>query len=268
MKRRKRTPPTLIMKHLSPDEQTVLLMAQRRRTEYWRPPNRGKSIRRAAKHGLLIVACASGLLVGGTVNAATAPSAVSAPALFNDANAAQRAGRLGPAILDYERARLLAPRDGAITQNLRAARQKAGVAAPTVPVWQRPTHWLSLDALAGLASISLLLFGLLFFGTRLLPTSLRGLARIAGTSLSGIGLLAAAAIVLRWPELDRAVIVGTQPAARIAPATNAALSFELKPGELVQAENTYGAFVRIRAADGRSGWVSGAEIEKIIPSPM
>jgi hypothetical protein len=125
-----------------------------------------------------------------------------------------------------------------------------------------------LDALAGLASISLLLFSLLFFGTRLLPTSLRGLARIAGTSLSGVGLLAAAAIVLRWPELDRAGIVGTQPAARIAPAPNAAAVFELKAGELVQAEDAYGTFVRVRTSDDRSGWVAGVEVQKIIPSPM
>jgi hypothetical protein len=256
------------MRYLSPNEQRVLALAQRCCIAYGRRLKRVKAIGKTAKHGLLIATCAGGLLAAGTVNAAAAPSAVSAPALFNEANAAQRAGRLGPAILDYERARLLAPRDRAITQNLLAARQKAGVAAPRVPVWQRPAHWLSLDALAGLASISLLLFSLLFFGTHLLPKTLRGLARIAGTSLGGVALLAAAGIVLRWPELDRAVIVGTQPAARIAPATNAALSFELKPGELVKAENTYGAFVRIRAADGRSGWVSGAEIEKIIPSPM
>jgi hypothetical protein len=33
-------------------------------------------------------------------------------------------------------------------------------------------------------------------------------------------------------------------------------SFELKLGQLVQAENTCGDFVRIHAADRRSGWVS------------
>ncbi len=99
-------------------------MAQRRRVEYWRRLKRVKAFGRAAKHGLLIVACAGGLLAAGTLNAAAAPSAVSAPALFNEANAAQRAGRVGPAILGYERARFLAPRDGAITQNLRVARKK------------------------------------------------------------------------------------------------------------------------------------------------
>ncbi len=241
-------------------------MARRLRPEYWHRLTRVKALGRVAKHGSLIVVFACGFLAAGTVNAAVAPTAVSAPALFNEANAAQRAGRLGPAILDYERAHLLAPHDEAIRQNLRAAQQKAGVVAPAIPMWQRPAHWLSFDDLAGLASISLLLFGLLFFGTRLIPTNFRGLSHGVASLLGVSALLAASAITVCWPELDRAVIVGTQPVAHIAPATDAATTFELKPGELVQAEKTYGDFVRIRAADGRSGWVSKSEVEKIVPA--
>jgi len=52
----------------------------------------------------------------------------SAPLLFNLANAQQREGRLGQAILNYERAALLAPNDPDIAINLQLARQKAGVA--------------------------------------------------------------------------------------------------------------------------------------------
>jgi hypothetical protein len=40
---------------------------------------------------------------------------------------------------------------------------------------------------------------------------------------------------LRWSELDRAVIAA-QPVSRIARVTTSALSFEMKPGQLVQAE--------------------------------
>ncbi|MEP6673357.1 MAG: SH3 domain-containing protein, partial [Chthoniobacter sp.] len=67
--------------------------------------------------------------------------------------------------------------------------------------------------------------------------------------------------------LDRAVIVAASPAgARIAPAANAAVSFELKPGEIVRAESGYGTFLRIRTASGQGGWVSASEVEKIIPA--
>jgi len=253
------------MKHLSTNEK-VVLMTLHHRTEYWPRIMRVKALGKVAKHGLLIASCVCGLLATDTTNAAGLPSGVSAPGLFNEANAEQRAGRLGPAILDYERASLLAPRDEAIVKNLFTARQKAGVAEPAIATWQRPAHWLSFDILAAMTSVCLLLFNLLFFGTRLIPTSLRSLARGVASLLGMTALLAASAVAVRWPELDRAVVVGSHPVAHIAPAIDAAMSFELKPGELVREENTYGNFVRVRSADGRSGWVAASEVEKIIPA--
>lgn len=267
MKTSKPHNPAPIMKYLTPLEQKVHAMKKRHRAEYRRCMKRLHSIGKKARHTLLIAACASGLVYAITtpLHAAEAP-AVSAPALFNEGNAAQRAGRLGPAILDYERARILAPGDEAIAQNLRVAREKAGVATPAVPVWQRPAYWLSFNALAGLASISLLLFCLLFFGTCAIPMTLRGHTRAASAILGATMLFAAGAVALRWPELDRAVIVAASPsAARIAPAANAAESFEVKPGEIVRAEDRYGAFFRIRTADGKAGWVSASAVERIIP---
>ena len=190
-------------------------------------------------------------------------------ALFNAGNAAQRAGRLGPAILDYERARLLAPRDPAVVQNLAAARQKAGIVVPAIPAWQRPAHWLSFNALAVLISGSLLFANVLFFGRRFIPgfigIPVRGLAILPLAVIS----LGSAALALRWNELDRAVIVAASPAgARLAPAANAAVSFELKPGEIVRPEAVYGDFVRIRSAGNGSGWVAAAALERIIPPAL
>ena len=261
-------PSSPIMKHLSPHEQEILLISQRRRVEYLQSVKRAKRCGKTAKRGLLIAACAAGLFTAGAgwTEAAEAPWAVSAPALFNEANAAQCSGRLGPAILGYERAQWLAPRDPAIAQNLHAARQKAGLADPTVPGWQRPAHWLAFDSLAALGSISLLLFTLLFFGTRFVPITLRGLSRIVASMAGVITLLAASAVALRWVEIDRAVIVGNQPVAHLAPAANSAASFDLKPGEVVCVEDSYGNFVRIHATDGRSGWVARSEVQKIIPA--
>jgi SH3-like domain-containing protein len=71
---------------------------------------------------------------------------------------------------------------------------------------------------------------------------------------------------LRWPELHRAVVTASNPTARIAPTENAAPSFDLKPGVIVRAERTYGQFVHVRSSEGRTGWVTATEIEKIVPS--
>jgi hypothetical protein len=257
-----------ILQHLSHSEQMHLLTVRLRRSPKMPRVKKVKPRFNKPRHVLLLAALATGLFVTSatTVQAADESSGFSAPALFNEANAEQRAGRLGPAILNYERAQLLAPGDQAIAMNLRATRQKAGVSAPEFSAWESPAHWLSLDGMAGLASISLLLFSLLFFGRRLIPTTRRGLARGAAAALGVSALLAAICVAIRWPELDRAIVIGSHPAARIAPATDAATSFELKPGELVHAEGRYGDFVRIRSADGHPGWVTAADVGRVIPA--
>src|SRR4051812_46358566 len=99
MKLRPPTPtPPSIMKHLSPNERKTLLAAHGRRPEYPRRSKPAKAGNKAAKLATLIVACA-GAMLAGTVPARAAETAspVSAPALFNQANADQRARRLGPA---------------------------------------------------------------------------------------------------------------------------------------------------------------------------
>jgi hypothetical protein len=195
-------------------------------------------------------------------------SGVSAPTLYNEANAALRAERMGPAILGYERARLLAPDDPSILLNLGIAREQAGVAAPLIPRWLRPAHWLGFNGLAILASLSLLGFSFLFFAADWLPKNRLRLARYAAASLGVLTLFASTALALRWGELGRAVIVTAAPAdARIAPATNAAISFRVNPGEIVSEEGVYSHFVRICKEGGQRGWVGDDAVEKIIPSP-
>src|SRR5579863_4317233 len=61
---------------------------------------------------------------------------------YNLGNAHFREGKLGLAILDYERARRLAPRDPDIVANLRFAEQRLGVDDVNAPprAWQRYLH--------------------------------------------------------------------------------------------------------------------------------
>lgn len=255
-----------LMKHLSSGEQKLLITARRHRADSLRRMRRLKSLAGgAAKQILVIAACAAAFFVGTGGVKAAAESAVSAPALFNEANAAQRAGHSGPAILGYERARFLAPRDRSVAENLRVAREKAGVSAPVIPAWQRPAHAVGIDGLAALGSISLLLECLLILGMGLLPATLRGLARVAAIALGMIVLLAGAGVAVRWPELDRAVILGSPATAHIAPAASSGAVFELKAGELVTARREHGGFVLVRTPDERSGWVARADVERILP---
>ena len=248
------------LKNFSEIERKFVCLARRHRADYLRLLKQLKAY--ASKNGrrpLFIAACVLGLLT------TSAQAGISAPELFNQANAAQRAGRLGPAILGYERARLLSPGEPSIEQNLRIARERAGVNAPAIPVWQRPAHWLGFDEWAVLGSCSLVVGCALFFGKRYVP---RRAVSWIGASCAATVFLAATAIGLRWNELDRGVIQNAQTKAHIAPATDAQSTFELKSGEIVTAQREYGDFVLVRTLDQRSGWVSKSDVERVIPKPF
>jgi hypothetical protein len=248
------------LKNFSEIERKFVCLARRRHANYLRLLKQIKaSASKNGRRAFLIGACAFGLL------ATQAQAGVSAPELFNQANAAQRAGRPGPAILGYERARLLSPGESSIEQNLRIARERAGVNAPAIPVWQHPAHWLGFDEWALLGSCSLVVGCALFFGKRYVP---RRAVSWIGASCAATALLAATAIGLRWNELDRAVIQNTQAKAHIAPAADAQSTFELKAGEIVTAQREYGNFILVRTLDQRSGWVSKNDIDRVIAKPF
>jgi hypothetical protein len=248
------------IKHLSQIERRLIMLAWRHRADYLRLVKRmTASASRNGRYTLAITTCAVALFA----TTANAQSNYSAAELFNQANAAQRAGRLGPAILGYERARLLSPNDSSVEQNLRIAREKAGVTEPRIPTWQRPARWLSFDSWALFGTSALFMGCVLFCAIRCVP---RRAGRWIGANCAVAVLLAATAIAVRWNELDRAVIQNPQATAHIAPAADAQSTFELKAGEVVNARRDYGEFVLVRTLDQRSGWVKKSDLERIIPS--
>jgi len=218
---------------------------------------------------LLVAALAGGLMFGSAFAAeAAAPSQESAPALFNCGNALAREGKLGPAIIDYERAQQLAPRDPAIAANLQAVRDPAGLAAPTPAWWQSAARTLTMNEWAWSASLALaFVCGATFFG-RLLPTRLRQPLKTLSAVCALAVLVSITALWLRWPELSRAVVLNSHVTALIAPAESAEQVFPLAEGEIVTAKKELRNFVFVRTADGRSAWVARAQIERVIPLPV
>jgi len=184
----------------------------------------------------------------------------SAPVLFNLANACYRDGQFGAAILNYERAQVLAPHDHAIAANLRLARKKAGVPAPALSEVEKAARALGPNTLAWGGSIALAVLCWAIGVGRFLPRSSRSETKTIVRVALVILLLVATAFAIRWPELHRAIVVAAKVPARIAPASIAAESFGLKAGETVSATKTFGQFILIRMADGRSGWVSEKDI--------
>jgi hypothetical protein len=185
----------------------------------------------------------------------------SAPVLFNLGNAQYRAGHFGEAVLDLERAQVLAPRDAAVAANLHLAREKAGVSAPSLNAAGRVARFVSPNGLAWTGCAALAVFCLAFGAGRWFPT-VPFTRAIGGIAIAGV-LAVVAAFAIRWTSFDRAIVITADAPARIAPATTAARSFVLKPGESVEVTRTYGQFVLARTPDGRSGWVSESDIGSV-----
>lgn len=187
--------------------------------------------------------------------------------LYNLGNAAFRDGRVGEAIVSYERALQLAPRDQDIRANLRQVRKAAGLAEPEDGLWTRLVRALTGDAWAWLASAWLYLACAVLLLRRLGASTASRQARSALALALAASLVllavAAAACATRLGERDRAVVLDGDPVLRVAPYASATASSELAPGDIVRIERSHDGFTLVRTAAGRSGWMSVDALARI-----
>jgi hypothetical protein len=194
----------------------------------------------------------------------TTTQGYSAPVLFNLANAQLKAGEPGMAILNYERARWLAPRDPDIAANLRLAQEHTQ--APLAAGWPlRFADWFTVNAWAVLGAGSLLVLAATLPLALLLQRQ-RPVLRLARIVAVATLLGSLAAIAARWGELNRAVVVAKEAPARIAPVTVGSALFTLQEGTMVSIVKSHGPFALVSARNGQRGWVNRNIIEPVIAS--
>jgi hypothetical protein len=195
---------------------------------------------------------------------ARATTGYSAAALFNQANAYARNGKTGVAILDYERAQLLAPNDADIAANLHFVRAKAGLP-------EAPENWLTRsltcvrpNTLAWTGSFGLVLAGLSLLLVRLQPQH-----RVAFGSLTFAGaFLVASAIgsaITMWPKVNEAVVIARDAPAWNSPVPVAEPAFKLPEGETVTVRAERQDFALVQTSAGRAGWVARADLARVVP---
>ena len=189
---------------------------------------------------------------------------ISAKSLIATAEADLAAGRLGPAIVQYERARLLAPRAPTVTAGLARARSVAGLPPTDASVASRVVSRLDANEWGwiGMAGLILAAAGLIAHSWGLIRR--RGFLMLAlgGVGMASVGLLSAAEVT---PPPDRAVVVVPDAVARIAPFAKADEAFSVPEGSLVTVERTYDNYTLIAAPEGR-GWVPKGGVETILPA--
>ena len=186
--------------------------------------------------------------------------------LFNLGNAQFKQGRNGLAILAYERARRLSPRDPDIATNLALAREIAKSPDEPPALWKRvllaPAWSFSTAELAAAWTV-LWLAAWAAIAAVGLGRSLRATA--AALSLSVLFIGASLALRLWSDEISSwAVVVGPGvTAARFEPASGGKEHFRLEEGALVEVRDAREGWAQVRRRDGLRGWIPEESVGRL-----
>jgi tetratricopeptide (TPR) repeat protein len=184
---------------------------------------------------------------------------------FNLGNAWFRQDKLGLAILNYERAQRLSPRDPDILANLKFAQQRLGV-DETAPPFRRfvrnavrsrtlaEWNWIEV---AGLWLTLLAVAGCIW-----LPKWRMGFI-IAAVAVACVWAMATTALVGRVSAPPEAIVLASKSEARSAPLPLATVLFNLTEGVRVAIREDRGEWLFVERADGKQGWVNRSALAGI-----
>jgi len=200
-------------------------------------------------------------------------SGIQAPEVYyNLGNAYFRQGRIGRAILNYERAQRLDPADPDARYNLDFCRRQ--VADRDAP----PSHWLASAYQAWTRAVGargevwlLLVFylpGSVALGAWILARQerFRRLARFVTVVLLLLALPAAGLVILRaaFRAADApAIVLADKVEGRSGPGDDNAALFTVHEGLKVQVRNQSGGWVQVLLPNGLNGWVPASAAERI-----
>ncbi len=196
---------------------------------------------------------------------ATADGTYSAAGLYNLANAYARAGKPGMAVLNYERADLLAPNDGDVRANLTYVRQALHLPVQTQGPLDRIAHLASPGTVAWLGVLGMLVAGASLIAIKILPRYRALWIAATCASLAPIGFTACNA--LYWePKTHEAVVIAASTTIRATPVPMGDSLQELPEAQTVTLLQGHEDFVLIRTPSGRSGWVARADLADVVPA--
>ena len=187
--------------------------------------------------------------------------------LFNLGNAYFKQSRLGPALLNYERARRLLPRDPDIAANRAFALERAGTVPQANSAWVEVLFPIGVRATANELAVASLVLTWILAGLmtlrNLMSTSRKGAEQAAVAA----GLMLAfviANLVFRLSTVElaaRAMVVSEGGAiARYEPSDTGAEYFRPGEGETLTVAERRPGWSKVRRADGVRGWVKDSAL--------
>jgi tetratricopeptide (TPR) repeat protein len=191
---------------------------------------------------------------------------------YNLGNSHLRMGDHGPAILAYERARLLTPRDPDLRANLAMARKNAAAFDEEPGLHPRVAaalQFLSRDEWSWLVAAGAMLLGVLGLLCGVARIKRGWMTRVTATSaaLSTLMILAGSvALYLRRDEAARGVILSADAVLRLSPFETAESVATPGPGRIVRLGEKSGdfRFIEIPGTD-LQGWLADKDVAAVIP---
>lgn len=195
---------------------------------------------------------------------ASAPVAYSASGLYNLANSYARAGNSGLAVLNYERAALLAPGDADIQANLKYLQTSLHLPVQARSKLETVAHLASPAIVAWIGVLGILIVGASLLLSKLIPQ--RRAAWLAGlvVGLVAIGFTVGNAFFWKRKIHEAVVITATTPV-RATPVPMSDPLQQLSEADTVAVTEEHEDFALVVTASGRSGWVARADIADVVP---
>jgi tetratricopeptide (TPR) repeat protein len=187
----------------------------------------------------------------------------SSGALHNLGNAEWQVGRVGLALLAWERAQWLDPYSANTRANLRFARKSAQVDAPDLAWYEICSTWLPVDAWAWMAGASL--------WTAIMLVMLPGIFRWRKADWhQGLAAAGFAVFLLTVPAMigvnsrsRLGVVLSRETPLRLTPTRDAQVLTKLPAGEMARLERKQGDYVYIRSGNDAAGWVDRSQFSRI-----
>jgi len=181
---------------------------------------------------------------------------------YNRARAHFAAGEVGPAMLELERAWLLAPRDPDILAARALLREQFGLAPPELPPlsgWAfavRLNTWVLLASAGFWGAAALLLLPGLYGRGGVLTRTLAGVAGL-------VFLLSFAALVLHHTQRNLGVVTQAEAPLKVAPTSASPVAQRLASGEIAYALRTHNEHVEVTLPGERTGWLPAGAFSRV-----
>ncbi len=183
--------------------------------------------------------------------------------LYNLGNSYAQSGKIGKAILNYERAIKLAPHDSDAIGNLQLIRNTNGLFTEKASLLQRFLHQLSMNQWITMACLALIMLTTGLLLSLWFPVTKRTqlILTIGCLATIAMGVINTMALQQEW----KGYVVIEESRLLISPFEGAAAAGNIQEGRVVFPGEKHGDFIFVEDETGRKGWVLRAAVEPVIP---